>query len=59
VLTLVLRSLLGPANAETTMIYAHPLGEAKRRAGEQLARVLAPIIPISGEVVKPVSMLIQ
>ena len=55
----VLQSLLGHANAETTMVYTHPLSEAKREAMEQLANVLFPTVPTSGKVVKPWSKLIQ
>ncbi len=55
----VLQSLLGHAHAETTMIYTHPLGGAKREAVEQLAQVLFPIVPTPGRVIKPGSKLIQ
>jgi integrase len=55
----VLQSLLGHAHADTTMIYTHPLREAKREAVERLAAVLFPLVPTFSRVEKPVSKLIQ
>jgi hypothetical protein len=54
----VLQSLLGHAHADTTMIYTHPLREAERKAVEQLAQVLFPIVPTSPVGIKPVRKLI-
>ena len=41
----VLHSLLGHTNAETTMIYTHPLEAAQRQAVEKLAGILFPNVP--------------
>jgi integrase len=38
----VLQSLLGHSSPETTMIYTHPLEDAKRQAVEHLARIFFP-----------------
>ncbi|HZT69087.1 MAG TPA: tyrosine-type recombinase/integrase [Terriglobia bacterium] len=57
--TPVLQSLLGHAHANTTMMYTHPLREAKREAVERLAGVLFPIVPTFGKGNKTGSKLIQ
>jgi integrase len=45
----VLQSLLGHSSPETTMIYTHPLEDAKRQAVEHLARLLFPNVPLNGD----------
>jgi integrase len=41
----VLQSLLGHTSPQATMIYTHPLEDAKRQAAENPARLLFPIVP--------------
>jgi integrase len=43
----VLQALLGHSSAQTTMIYTHPLEDAKRQAVEHLAGILFPNVPTS------------
>lgn len=54
----VLQSLLGHSSPETTMVYTHPLEDAKRQAVEHLARILFPNAPLNeGSVVKGFTLL--
>jgi integrase len=55
----VLQSLLGHASPETTMIYTHPLEDVKRRAVEDLARLLFPNVPSKPRLIARGSELIQ